>query len=117
LSSLVPKRKKVWKNKVSHARVAANLDRSRKEVRQMARSKSTGGRKSFHVTKGSGGGWKVKSVGAKRASSTHRTQAAAIKAATKQSKATPKGQVVIHRADGSIRDERTHGSDPNPPKG
>jgi hypothetical protein len=84
----------------------------------MARgSKSSGGRKSYHVTKNSSGGWKVKGAGSKRTSSTHGTQKAAQKAATKQAKGQTKGQVVIHGRDGKIRTEHTYGSDPHPPSG
>lgn len=89
----------------------------REEVkRQMPRSGGSGGRKSLHVTKGPNG-WRVKTAGAKRAGSTHPTQEAAMKAATKQAKTAPKGQVVIHRPNGQIRTEHTYGSDPHPPKG
>ena len=84
----------------------------------MARgSKASGGRKSYHVIKNSGGGWKVKGAGSKKASSTHKTQKAAQKAATKLVKGQTKGQVVIHGRDGKIRTEHTYGSDPNPPRG
>lgn len=83
----------------------------------MARSKGSGGRKSYHVSKSSSGGWKVKGAGAKRTSSTHRTQKAAQKAATKLAKGQAKGQVVIHGRDGKIRTEHTYGSDPHPPSG
>lgn len=84
----------------------------------MARgSKGSGARKSYHVTKNSSGGWKVKGAEAKRASSTHGTQKAAQKAATKLAKGRTKGQVVVHGRDGRIRTEHTYGSDPNPPKG
>lgn len=79
----------------------------------VARSKGSGGRKSYHVSKNSSGGWKVKGAGAKRASSTHHTQ----KAATKLAKGQTKGQVVIHGRDGKIRTEHTYGSDPHPPAG
>jgi hypothetical protein len=85
---------------------------------EMARgSKGSGGRKSYHVTKNSGGGWKVKGAGSKKASSTHKTQKAAQKTATKLAKGQTKGQVVIHGRDGKIRTEHTYGSDPNPPRG
>lgn len=83
----------------------------------MSKGKSPGGRKSFHVTKSPSGGWKVKAGGGKKASSTHKTQAAAQKAATKQAKSGTKGQVIIHRPNGRIRTEHTFGSDPHPPKG
>ena len=83
----------------------------------MAKGNSSGGRKSYHVTKNVGGGWKVKGAGSSRASSTHSTQKAAQKAATKLAKSQAKGQVVIHGRDGKIRTEHTYGSDPSPPKG
>lgn len=83
----------------------------------MARSKGSGGRKSYHVSKNSSGGWKVKGAGSKKASSSHKTQKAAQKAATKLAKGQSKGQVVIHRANGQIRTEHTYGSDPHPPSG
>lgn len=84
----------------------------------MARgSKGSGGRKSYHVTRSSGKGWKVKGAGSKRAASTHNTQKAAQKAATKLAKSQTKGQVVIHGRDGKIRTEHTYGSDPHPPAG
>lgn len=81
------------------------------------KSKGSSGRKSYHVTKKSGGGWNVKGAGSKRASSSHKTQKAAQKAATKLAKGQTKGQVVIHRANGQIRTEHTYGSDPHPPGG
>jgi hypothetical protein len=83
----------------------------------MARTRGSGGRKSYHVSRKSGGGWKVKGAGAKRASSSHRTQKAAQKAAKQLAKKQPNGQVVIHRRNGKIRTEHTYGSDPHPPKG
>jgi hypothetical protein len=83
----------------------------------MARVRASGGRKSYHVSRKSGGGWKVKGAGAKRASSTHRTQRAAQKAARRLAKKQPKGQVVIHRRNGKIRTEHTYGADPHPPRG
>lgn len=83
----------------------------------MAKGKSSGGRKSYHVTKNSSGGWKVKGAGSSRASSTHSTQKAAQRAATKLAKSQSKGQVVVHGRDSKIRTEHTYGSDPNPPKG
>lgn len=84
----------------------------------MARgSKGSGGRKSYHVTQRPDGNWGVKGAGNERASSTHPTQKAAQDAATELAKAQPKGQVVIHRPNGQIREEYTYGSDPHPPTG
>lgn len=83
----------------------------------MAKSKGSGDRKSYHVTKNSSGGWKVKGAGSSQASSTHSTQKAAQKAAIRLAKSQAKGQIVVHGRDGKIRTEHTYGSDPNSPKG
>jgi len=60
-------------------------------------------------------GWAVKKEGAERASSIHRTQAAAIKAATPKARNTG-GDVIIQGRDGKIRDRDSYGNDPCPPK-
>lgn len=73
------------------------------------------GKKGQHVVP-SGGKWSVKKDGATKASSTHRTQGEAIKAATKVAK-TQKTEVYIHGQDGRIRERNTFGNDPHPPKG
>ena len=71
----------------------------------------------IHVTpKGNGqSGWKATPAGG-GAGTNHRTQAAAIKAATRVAKAN-QSEVVIHRPSGQIRDSNSHGNDPHPPKG
>lgn len=70
-----------------------------------------------HVTKGSDG-WKNKKEGAERASSVHRTQAEAEKAAKQALQKEGGGEVVIHRPKGQIRDSDTvdPGNDPTPPR-
>lgn len=70
-----------------------------------------------HVVK-NGDQWSVKAPGAKRASSNHSTQAAAIDAARGIVRNAGGGEVTIHRPDGRIRDSDTvpPGNDPNPPK-
>jgi hypothetical protein len=59
-------------------------------------------------------GWKVESGG--KTVSSHRTQAASEKAAIaaghKAEKQGGLGQAVLHKADGTIREERTYGADP-----
>lgn len=62
------------------------------------------------------GKWSVKKAGASKASSTHQTQGAAIKAATKVAK-NQKSEVYIHGKDGRIRERNSFGNDPHPPKG
>lgn len=62
------------------------------------------------------GEWSVKKAGASRASSTHATQAEAIKAATKVAQ-NQKTELYIHGRDGRIRERNSYGNDPHPPKG
>lgn len=64
----------------------------------------------------SGGKWAVKAPGAKRASSTHGTQAAAEVAAKRLVSRQGGGEVVVHRPTGVIRDSDTvaPGNDPCP---
>jgi len=73
-------------------------------------------RKVVHVVP-DGEKWAVRSVGADRAASIHNKQDAAIDAARTIAQNAGLGQVVIHRPDGSIREEHTYGHDPFPPKG
>jgi hypothetical protein len=61
-------------------------------------------------------GWSVRKAGASRATSTHKTQADAISAATKIAK-NQKTELYIHGTDGRIRERNTYGKDPHPPKG
>lgn len=71
--------------------------------------------RNLHVVHRSNG-WAVQREGAQRASSTHKTQAAA--AASAQSTAKREhGETFIHRLDGPIRDRNSYGNDPHPPKG
>jgi len=74
-------------------------------------------RKTYHVTSGGKGGWRVKAEGASRASNTYENKADAVQRAKDLAKAQPLGQIVIHRKDGQIQTEYTYGKDPYPPKG
>lgn len=60
--------------------------------------------------------WAVKGEGNSRATSTHSTQAQAIKAATEIAK-NQRSEVIIQNREGQIRERNTHGKDPHPPKG
>ena len=69
----------------------------------------------FHsVPNSKGAGWAVEHKG--KAVSNHRKQvtaeAAAIKAGHKAEDTGGLGQAVLHKADGTIREERTYGADP-----
>lgn len=60
--------------------------------------------------------WATKREGASRAGSLHDTQAEATEAA-RSTAVREKGEVIIHRPDGRIRDANSYGSDPFPPRG
>jgi hypothetical protein len=63
----------------------------------------------------SGGGWAVRGERSGQITSKHRTQAAAIDAATSIARGQ-KSEVIIQGMDGKIRDRDSYGSDPFPPK-
>ena len=63
-----------------------------------------------------GTGWAARREGASRVTSTHPTQTAATEAA-RSTAIREKGEVIIHRPDGQIRDANSYGHDPYPPKG
>lgn len=74
-------------------------------------------RKVYHVTHDQQGGWVVKAEGASRSSGKHETKVEAVEQAKDLAKKQALGQVVIHKADGTIQTEHTYGQDPYPPKG
>jgi hypothetical protein len=61
-------------------------------------------------------GWATRREGMSRVGSTHGTQAQATEAA-RSTAIRERGEVVIHRPDGRIRDANSYGNDPFPPKG
>lgn len=63
-----------------------------------------------------GDGWATRREGANRAGSTHHTQSSAADAA-RSTAIRERGEVIIHRPDGRIRDSNSYGNDPFPPKG
>lgn len=73
--------------------------------------------KTYHVTPGTDGDWKVKEEKASKASSKHETKAEAVERAKDLAKNQVLGQVIIHKQDGTIQTEHTYGKDPYPPKG
>jgi uncharacterized protein YdaT len=73
-------------------------------------------RKNYHVVK-KGPSWDVEAEGSKRASSKHTTKNEAINAARELAKKQPPSEVLIHNKTGQIKDRRSYGSDPYPPKG
>jgi len=71
-------------------------------------------KKNVHVVP-SGKRWAVKQEGSAAALSTHRTQQAASTAGRRVAKQN-QSELVIHRANGQIRDKDSYGNDPCPPK-
>jgi uncharacterized protein YdaT len=72
-----------------------------------------------HVVPNSSGGWEVTREQGERASSVHDTQDEAVARAHEIVANAGGGEVVIHAADGSIREKVTvgGGNDPHPPPG
>ena len=70
----------------------------------------------YHV-KPSDDGWVVEKEGAKRASSKHGKKDEAVKQARSYAEKQQPSQIIIHKKDGSIQEERTYGDDPHPPRG
>jgi hypothetical protein len=73
-------------------------------------------RKVFHVVP-DGDKWKVKGENAERAIKIFDDKANAVDFGRDIAKNQPLGQLVIHKGDGTIQEERTYGKDPFPPKG
>lgn len=72
--------------------------------------------KNQHVTPHPQGGWQVKGAGNSRATVRVSTQSEGIKIATSIAR-NQKGEVVIHRPNGTIREKNSYGNDPFPPRG
>ena len=63
------------------------------------------------------GTWKGKARGAERASIVGDTKAEVMSRTIEIAKNQQDSQVIIHKKDGEIQEERTYGNDPHPPKG
>lgn len=64
----------------------------------------------FHIHKRASDGWEVRGSGGQRATSVHRTQADAVAAARRLALKSGGAEVVVHRADGRIRNVDTVGA-------
>lgn len=71
------------------------------------------GKQNIHVVPHDGE-WAKRRAGSSRVSSVYKTQQAAINDAVSSAKKDGV-EVVIHRADGRIRDKDSYGNDPHPP--
>ena len=70
---------------------------------------------SKHVVPSPSGGWAVKNSGAVRASKTFDTQQQAFDYARTAAKKSG-AELYIHGRDGTIKDKRSYGHDPIPPR-
>ena len=70
---------------------------------------------SKHVVPSGTGGWAVKNSGATRASRTFETQQQAVTYARDAAKKVGT-ELYIHGRDGTIKDKRSYGNDPLPPR-
>lgn len=73
-------------------------------------------RKVYHITPHEGD-WKVKLEGAERANKILEDKVDAVALAKELAKSAGLGQVIIHKADGTIQTEFTYGKDPEKTKG
>jgi uncharacterized protein YdaT len=74
-------------------------------------------RKVYHVTHNGDKGWKVKREGAARASDYFDNKSDAVERGRELAQSGDKGQIIIHKKDGSFQTEHTYKNDPYPPKG
>ncbi len=68
-----------------------------------------------HVVPNGSGGWAVKNSGAQRASKTFETQQQAIVYGRDAAKRVAT-ELYVHGRDGTIKDKRSYGHDPLPPR-
>lgn len=68
-----------------------------------------------HVVPNPHGGWSVRSAGAARAAKNFSTQEAAVKFGKDFAK-REHGELFVHGRDGTIKDRRSYGNDPLPPR-
>ena len=64
----------------------------------------------------SGSRWSVRKAGASRATGTYETQQEAVARARELAKSQGT-ELYVHDKDGRIRERRSYGNDPHPPKG
>jgi uncharacterized protein DUF2188 len=74
-------------------------------------------REVYHVVPRPDGTWAGEGEGAKRASVVGDTKAEVLERTIEIAKEHPLSQVIIHKQNGVIQEERTYGEDPFPPTG
>lgn len=73
-------------------------------------------KKNQHVTPHPNGGWQVKGAGNTKATVRTKTQKESINIARSIS-VNQKSELIIHRANGRIREKNSYGNDTFPPRG
>jgi hypothetical protein len=71
--------------------------------------------KGKHVVPNPHGGWSVRSAGSARAARNFSTQEDAIRFGVDFAK-REQGELYVHGRDGTIKDRRSYGNDPHPPR-
>jgi sporulation protein YlmC with PRC-barrel domain len=84
--------------------------------RPTRRGTSASKRVAYHVTPNEKGGWKTVKEGVKKPVATGRTKADLVKKARKIAKSED-AQLIVHKSDGKIQEERTYGFDPAESRG
>lgn len=74
-------------------------------------------RETYHVTQREDGDWQVRGQGASRASAVEGTKAEAVSRGAEIARNKGNSQLIIHKQDGKIQEERTYDNDPFPPTG
>ncbi len=74
-------------------------------------------RKIYHVTPNPNGGWQGKAEGAERASVVSDNKEEVVERTTELARNQMPSQVIIHKQDGTIQDERTYQDDPRRTEG
>jgi uncharacterized protein YdaT len=74
-------------------------------------------RNTYHITQREDGDWQVRGQGASRASAVKGTKAEAVSRGAEIARNKGNSQLIIHKQDGKIQEERTYDNDPYPPPG
>lgn len=96
-----------WRGALGRALDAILGPEQSRRRRVAARRRGTNSREKHVLPDPDGEGWIVRSAGAVRASSHHHTQHAAIERARAVLRKAGGGELVVHNAEGRIRDRET----------
>lgn len=102
----------------SPAKSTARKSTARKPTaRKPPTKRASAGRIVYHVKPSSDGRWQVAKRGAARASSSHDRKTEAVARGKELASKQRLGQLVVHKADGTIQGEFTYGADPRRTRG